>query len=377
MRIAYPYNEILPTRKAHDAYIWRNCAGLAEQGAEVTLACGRGTPVAAELAAHYATALPASLRVQPLAILRRNFGLPFTWNRVFLAATQRWLARARPDVTLLSVRKQGAFHLARRIAGVRYVYEVHELEWYPTLGEATAGTPAVKHEREMLARADLVTVTTQALREILERPPYALHNRIAVVPLAIAPPAPTPSIAHGVPLHAMYVGQLYAGQGVEDLVAAVARTPAVRLTVVGGSDADVRRLSSTVPPGAADRITFTGFVAPARIPAMAASAHVFVAPFRSERRMPFVAHTKLAEYVALRRPVIAPDLPIVHEHFPGAHGLVTFDPGDVDSLADALRRASRPQAWQAHYAAVQALTFVDWAGRSRAYLELLGAVARM
>ena len=88
MKILYLYNEVLPTRKAHDAYIWRNCISLAQAGADVTLACGKGSKAAATLANYYKTELPPNFKQTPLRIFRRNFGLPWTWNRVFDSAAQ-------------------------------------------------------------------------------------------------------------------------------------------------------------------------------------------------------------------------------------------------------------------------------------------------
>ena len=377
MRLAYPYNEILPTRKAHDAYVWRNCASLAAAGEEVVLACGRGSAPDEALAGHYAMAKPSSMGVARLAIVRRNFGLPFTWNRVFDAAAQRYLGHERPDAVLLSVRKQGRYHLARKLPGVRYVYEVHELAWYPTLGEPAAHAAAIEGERDMLSRADLVTVTTHALRDILRAPPYALRNPIEVVPLAISPPPPPPPIAASVPLHVMYIGQLYRGQGVEDLVAAAAAVESLRLTIVGGDAEDVARIRALVPPAAAPRVVLEGFVPPSQLPALAAQAHAFAAPFRAERRMPFVAHTKLAEYVALRRPVVAPALPIVAEHFPGGAGLLSYPANDVEGLANALRRLLDPGLWTALSQGIHRLPLHDWTQRASDYRAVLrGALAR-
>lgn len=374
MRLAYLYNEILPTRKAHDAYVWRNCVSLAEAGEEVVLACGSGSACPAELAVHYLTPLPKRFQVRPLAIVRRNLGLPITLNAVFNAVAQRLLERERPDATLLSVRKPGAYHLSRRVPGTRYVYEVHELEWYPTSGEAARSRPEVEREREMLASADLVTVTTDALRRILLEPPYSLDNTVAVVPLAIAAPPKPPAVAHAVPLHVMYIGQLYAGQGVENLVAAAACVPEVVVTIVGGSVEDVQRISALVPSADASRIRLAGFMNPADIPALAASAHVLVAPFMAQRRMPFVAHTKLVEYVALRRPVVAPDLPIVHEHFPDGAGLCTYAADDVEALAVALRGLADRGRWERLAQEIATVPFTTWDARAAAYSRLLRAL---
>jgi glycosyltransferase involved in cell wall biosynthesis len=371
MRIAYLYNEILPTRKAHDAYVWHNCVALAQAGCDVALACGRGSPAAAALAAHYGSELPQRFRIERLPILRRNFGLPVSWGAVFNAAAQRYLAADRPDAAVLSVRKQGAHHLARKVPGVRYVYEVHDLAWYPTLGAQAALRPEVAAEREMLARADLVTVTTGALRAILMEPPYSLDVAPVLVPLAIAPPPEPPHATHALPLHAMYLGQLYPAQGVQDLLKAVERLDQVRLTIVGGSSEDEKRLRETLAPQAAARVTFTGFVAPAELPRLAAAAHVLVAPFHGDGRMPFVAHTKLDEYIALRRPVVAPDLPIVREHFPGGRGLRSYAADDVQALAGALAALLDAGAWQRACREIHELPIPTWSSRSQAYAALL------
>lgn len=371
MKLAYLYNEILPTRRAHDAYIWRNCVSLARAGIEVHLACGKGSLAAQELATHYLTTLPTHFFVKPLTILRRNFSLPFTWNRVFNGAAQRFLQLERPDRVLLSVRKQGLYHLERKLTGVLYVYEVHELEWYPTLGKAAAQHPHVMREREMLSKADLLTVTTEALRRILVEPPYSLRNRVVVVPLAIEVPTASIPIVHSLPLHAMYIGQLYAGQGVEDFVAAVAQVPDVVATIVGGSPEDLARVKASVPPHAVSRIRFTGFLNPVELPGIASKAHVLVAPFRPERRMPFVAHTKLLEYAALQRPVVAPELPIVSEHFKDGAGLCTYPPGDRDGLAASLKSLVDPILWGSHYLAAREAHVTTWEDRAAIYFHLL------
>jgi glycosyltransferase involved in cell wall biosynthesis len=196
-----------------------------------------------------------------------------------------------------------------------------------------------------------------------------------VVPLAIALQPEVPDAIHGDPLHVMYIGQLYAGQGVEDLLEAVARVNGVVATIVGGTPSEVSHLRAALPAAALERVRFTGFVAPAEIPALAREAHVFVAPFRAERRMPFVAHTKLAEYAALRRPVVAPDLPIVHEHFPHG-GVRCYRPNDVASLAAALSALRDLGRWKECVAALPTARVTRWGERARNYLALLETVRK-
>jgi glycosyltransferase involved in cell wall biosynthesis len=369
VRVSYLYNEILPTRTAHDAYVFRNCASLAGQGLAVELVCGCGSWPVTELARHYQCS-SSGVTLSPLPMVRRNV-LGVTWDLIFLVACQRHLARERPDWVALSVLRQGGYHLRRRIPGVRYVYEVHELGWYPGVPRDGRGDRRVALERDMLAQADLVTVTTEALQAILTMPPYSITTPVHVVPLGVGQ-TPLPAPTRGGTLRAMYIGQLYGGQGVERLLAAVAQTRDVELTVVGGKPEEVARLKAH--PHTArlrDRVRFLGYRSPGALAGLAGDADVFVAPFEPVGRMPYVAHTKLLEYAAWGRPVIAPDLPVVWEHFPGRAGWVGFEPGSTASLAAALQRVQsdpgllgelqvaisrqRPPSWQeraARYASV-------------------------
>lgn len=373
MRLFYPYNEILPKRSAHDVYIARNCAALAREGCEVVLLCGAGSLEPAQLAAHYQLAQTEGLRWQTLPILRKNYGLPLTVNALFYWASQRQISRKHPDWVALSVRKQGGYHLARKVPGVRYVYEVHELAWYP--GRELNDSKQRRQfelEREMLSRADAVTVTTGSLKEILQGERYRLKVPIQVVPLAVDfEPLPAPEPLTG-DLHVMYVGQMYAGQGVDLLLRALAQCSGIRLTLVGGKPHELDQLRQLARSlGVEPRVTFAGFRPPAELPDLATTAQVLVAPFSASGRMPYVAHTKLLEYAVWQRPVLAPDLPVTREHFPEGSGWVPFVADDVDSLAAALRSLTAQGSVRSLQAACRSHQPLTWRERSRRYLDFL------
>ncbi len=324
MQILYPYNEILPKRAAHDPFIFDECAALARCGCKVTLLCGKGSLSDSELFSHYGTK-PQVFTVKRLPIIRKNNPLHLTWNRFFFFFSQQEIRRQKPDWVILSVRKQGAYHLSRKIPNVRYLYEIHELAHYPH-----HTSPHFHVEREMLNRADLITVTTEALKQILVEPPYSLSTPIEVVPLAVKkeplPPPPT----NDSPLVLMYIGQLYRGQGVERLIEAISLVEGVELKIVGGRPDEIAQLKKIAPK----TVDFMGFMPPAALSGIAKVAHAFVAPFEASGRMPYVAHTKLFEYAHWGRPIIAPDLPTVREHFNS--GTLLFEPENTKSLADCI-----------------------------------------
>jgi glycosyltransferase involved in cell wall biosynthesis len=376
VHILYPYNELLPKHSAHDVYIWRNCLSLAQSGAEVTLAIGTGSQNEKFLHQHYQSEPHANFHVRRFAMLRKNFGLPFTWNWVFLNAAQKEITRSKPDWVIMSVLKQGLYHLARRIQGVRYCYEVHELQYYPNKDihafDAKQRT-RLDAEVAMLRACDLVTVTTTALANILKAAPYSLsHERIAVIPLA----AKSNEALH--PLHYRehepfslgYVGQLYKGQGIERLIEALALTPAhIQLTVVGGSVDDIARLQEHArQQGVSNRIRWLGFQPPSTLNDQVASVHAFVAPFDNTTRMPYVAHTKLVDYTAWGRPFIAPRLPVVVDELHGVEepGCVLYAPDDTNALAEAIRQLAVP----AVYARVsQIATSDEWLAKALGWNE--------
>jgi glycosyltransferase involved in cell wall biosynthesis len=376
MKILYPYNEILPKRSAHDVYVARNCAALAAAGCDVAILCGAGSLPPAALTAHYQLRDVERLHWESLPILRKNFGLPFTWNAVFFWGSQRRISRIRPDWVALSVRKQGAFHLERKVPGVKYLYEVHELAWYPGRDlQDPKLQRRLEEERRMLSRADAVTVTTGALKEILQAAPYRLQVPIAVVPLAVDfSPLPAPPPLEG-DLNLMYLGQMYPGQGVDLLLKALAGTRGIRLTLVGGKPEELALLRQlALSLGVEKRVDFAGFRAPAELPALAAGAHALVAPFSASGRMPYVAHTKLLEYAAWQRPVLAPDLPVTREHFTATDGWVPFQADDVDSLAGALQALTVEADLQTLYQGCLRHRALTWRQRSRILTDFLTSI---
>lgn len=342
MRLFYPYNEILPTRKAHDVFIVQECSHLTASGLDVTLLCGSGTKDDEALFSHYNCSPFPILR---LPIVRKNNVLGLSWNLPFFAASQQQIESTRPDVVISSVLKQAAYHVRRKPSGLRILYEVHELAAYPDVPHNAA---RLAFERTVLNQVDLITVTTEALKEILLSPPYTIERPIHVVPLAThATPLP-PTHA---PFALYYVGQLYKEQGLELLLEALALTKEFPLHIVGGSEQEIAPLRTrTQQLGLQNRVTFHGFRTQQELPLLLRDAGAFVAPFLATGRMPYVAHTKLVDYAAWGRPLIAPDLPVVRSHT--CKETILFIPGNASSLANALEQASRfpsfsyPSTWR-------------------------------
>jgi len=368
MRIIYPYNEILPKRKAHDLFVFHSCAALAER-CDITLLVGKGSHVK-HLFDHYHVFPSERFQIHPQLIVRKNNPFGISWNFPFFFLCQRYIQKHKPDVVICSVRKQGAYHFSRKIPGVRYLFEVHELVYYPN--SSRYNKDDLQKEKRMLAQADLITVTTQALKDILQAFPYSLVNPIEVVPLAVnTKPLPPPLSSETLQL--AYVGQLYQGQGLERLLKALSQTSHVHLNILGGKTTEIAALRQQAQAlGIEKSVTFLGFIQHHQIAEHLQNVHAFVAPFENTGRMPFVAHTKLLEYIHWGRPIIAPDLPIVREHFPSGKGVLLFNPDQTEGLRSCITQLQDKKTCQKLQEEITALSSpYSWAERAKIYLEIL------
>lgn len=368
LRILYPYNEILPKKKAHDVFIFQECAAFEKKGAAVTLLCGKGSARDSALFQYYGEP-KASFEIKQLAIVRKNNVLRLSWNLPFFLLTQREIKIRKPDFVFLSVFKQGLFHLQHKIPHVRYVYEVHELTAYP---HVPYDKKQCALEKKMLSLCDLIVVTTEALKEILQKPPYSLTNRIEVVGLAVHA-APLSPPENTTPLTLFYVGGLYEGQGVDCALEALAKTTDVHLKIVGGRPHEIFGLKQLAEKyNIAKKVTFLGFKQPKDVAKSVQDASAFIAPFRATGRMPYVAHTKLCEYATWGRPIIAPDVEAVRAHFGQNGGALLFKPDDINALAaamEALKSETLRAEMQREIGLLQ--SNFSWDLRAESYFQLL------
>jgi glycosyltransferase involved in cell wall biosynthesis len=126
------------------------------------------------------------------------------------------------------------------------------------------------------------------------------------------------------------------------LVRAIAATPRLRLTLIGGhpGEADLGRVTDLIGAlGIHDRVTITGLRPWREVAEHLRAADVLVLPNPaaaiSER---YASPLKLFEYLAAGRPIVASDLPAVREIVePGVSALLV-PPGDPAALAVALQR---------------------------------------
>jgi len=115
-----------------------------------------------------------------------------------------------------------------------------------------------------------------------------------------------------------YVGGLFPGKGMEQIVRVAARKPDTDFHVFGGRPKDVnawRSQAAHIP-----RLKLWGHVAPAQVPACMSRFGIALLPNQPNVRIPngddigrFTSPMKLFEYMAAGRAIIASDLPVLRE----------------------------------------------------------------
>jgi len=135
-----------------------------------------------------------------------------------------------------------------------------------------------------------------------------------------------------------FVGWIRPWHGVDRLVDAVARLaprrPELHLLLVGDGPATDALREQVRVRGIHDRVHFTGPVPADAIPAHIAAMDVAVQPDVTDYASPI----KLFEYLALARPVIAPDKPNIGEVVEHDVSALLFKPGDAGELSEAIQR---------------------------------------
>lgn len=128
-------------------------------------------------------------------------------------------------------------------------------------------------------------------------------------------------------------GQMIARKGIDVLLAAFARLDRGRL-LLGGREADLPAMLAPLPAAVRERVTYAGFQPPASLPRFFAEADVFVLPSRHDGWGVVVNQALGAGLPILCSDRVGAGADLVED---GVNGL-RFAAGDVDALADALRR---------------------------------------
>jgi glycosyltransferase involved in cell wall biosynthesis len=157
-----------------------------------------------------------------------------------------------------------------------------------------------------------------------------------------------------------------------ELIARDGKTLNLHLLLVGDGPARLALEALAADLEVADRVTVTGVIQPDNITTHVAAFDIALIPGVTSYASPL----KLFEYMALARPVIAPDTPNIREILADGEDALLFDPRDECAFAAAILRLARDQELRARLGATarakllaRGLTWAHNAGRVAALIR--------
>jgi glycosyltransferase involved in cell wall biosynthesis len=248
--------------------------------------------------------------------------------------------------------------LLARALGRRVVFDQHDL--FPELieerfGPSRIATAARGAERAAVRTASAVIVANESHRElVLSR---AGAGDVAITVVRNGPRSATLvdeiSVREGALAEPrlVFVGELAPQDGVLDLPAllAVPALSTARLTIVGdGASRAALEATMAARRELAERVTFTGRVAHARVPELLADADIAVDPAPGTPLNHRSTMIKIAEYLAAGLPVVAYDL--VETHRTAGEAALYAPPGDAETFAAHVAALAADPALRRSYA---------------------------
>jgi glycosyltransferase involved in cell wall biosynthesis len=284
--------------------------------------------------------------------------------------------------------------LPLRLVGVPVIIDLHEAmpEFFrmrfPGASRPAVHAALIAQERASIAVANAAITVNEALGRRLVAmgvPARKVHVVLNAPVLSRFDPAAHPHrpfMADGT-LRLVYAGALSTVYEIDVALQAMARLRAERpdltiaLDLYGRDFAEVPLRELAAEAGLADRVVFHGRVPLEEVPSAVAAADIGLAPTRRTEFTDFSLSTKIFEYAAMGKPVVASRLPMVEVMFPPGT-VATYTAGDPDDLAATILRLVDDSAGrEAAVASTSTLVAeLAWERVSEDYLALVESLAR-
>jgi glycosyltransferase involved in cell wall biosynthesis len=283
--------------------------------------------------------------------------------------------------------------LPLKMVGVKVILDLHEAmpeffrTRFPNVGSPLVRRILLLQERISIAFADRVFSVNELMADRLlalgVRP-----DKLMIVPnapdLSLFDPTRCPrrGFREDGPLRVVYTGALTPTYELDVAVDALARLVAdrpeldARLDLYGRGDSETLLHEQATRLGVDGRLTFHGRIPLEDVPAAVAAADIGIAPTRLDEFTRVSLSTKVFEYGAMGKPVVASRLPLVERTFP-ADAVLTYPSGDAAALASAIARlADDPLEREARVAKTAArVRELGWAAEADRYAAIVDGLA--
>jgi len=244
----------------------------------------------------------------------------------------------RADIVHINISSYGSTYrklviaACARLLGIPYILHLHGSE-YRLFWKNDASFLSGRI-RTMFEHAAHVVVLGRTWKDFVTSQAPGTAGRISIVPNATEIPS-LPHVGGGDTVHILFLGRIGERKGVPQLIDALNGMqdhPGWRATIAGDGDVEASE-SKSIALGLGDRVAFPGWVGPAVVASLIASADILVLPSFAENLPVSVIEGMAAGLAVVATPVGAVE-DIIRE---GETGLLV-PPGDVPALTDALIR---------------------------------------
>lgn len=348
MKVAYCTNVRLPSERAHGHQIAKVTEALKDMGHEIEIfAPYRKNIIEQSFESYYGITSPIRLHH-----LGSTDGIAAWWapgivglklTTYLLGKNLRTILKSRPqDFDALYTRTPELLPYVTGL-GIPVILELHRI---PRIG--------TRKFLRLLRSCKLIVALTSPMRQALidmgvsDIPVIVEGDGVDLHDFEALPSAKDTrsslGIAENVPL-IVYAGQLKSmglSKGIPELLSACEllhdRGLEFRAVIAGGPESEKERFIETMSEGLKARVHFTGHIAHLKIPTLLTAADILVYPAPKSDHLFYMRDTsplKLFEYMAAGKPIVAADLPPLHDAVDPS--MVTFcEPGSGDSLAQAI-----------------------------------------
>ena len=285
--------------------------------------------------------------------------------------------------------------LPLRLVGVPVILDLHEAmpeffrSRFPKASNPIAHRLLLLQERLSIAFASATLVVNEAMRDRLVGLGVSddeIHVVINSPSLERFDPTryPTRAFRADGPLRLVYTGGLTPTYEVDVAVRAVGSIARdrpdleVRFDIYGRGDSEPALQVLAAELGIADRVVFHGRIPIDDVPAVVAAADIGIAPTRRDAFTDLSLSTKVYEYAAMGKPVVATRLPLVERTFPTGT-VASYEPGDAISMAAEIVALADDLAADRDGRVARTAEIVRrsaWEHESVAYLELVERLIR-
>lgn len=301
MKIAYLASSFVPSRLANSVHVVKMSQALAENGHEVTLYHKKNPQIDDEPYAFYG--VNKNFKHCSIRCGRR----PLLNSFLFVS---RLVARLKKDS-----KSSGGFDLiyARNVYSIYllssgrtpFIYEAH---WKPHGFVKRLETKILKSP----ALAKLVVISEQLKKIYLETYPFLSEDKIFVAHDGADLPQSKPQLPQNSRLKVAYVGSLDPCRGIELVKTLAEMVPEMDFHIFGGRPPGLLdELKKSQRP---DNLIVEGFVPHASLQERLRGFDICLAPYRGDTpSMAWASPMKLFEYMALAKPIICSDFPVIKE----------------------------------------------------------------